>query len=243
MHKGLPSLLDAIFGKQDLASVSLDEMYEVINEFPSFNAAHFLLAKKLKEQNDAAYDPESRRTALYFNNPFWLQTLLEEGNHTRHPGSATPVAKDKADSVYADKFYRDMTPVQREDELDEETEEILDEEAEEMPDEETEVEPVQSQPLFQDQEPVAGTVTSFDELISKYHIETEEVIYVKPPALETEIVSDRVEDSPTPADQEIFTGADSGSDSEFSKADIKAPAEEFMKSKIKPGRETRTCYT
>ena len=48
MNSGLPSLLDAIFGKKDLASVSLDEMYEVINEFPSFNAAHFLSLKKIK---------------------------------------------------------------------------------------------------------------------------------------------------------------------------------------------------
>jgi len=79
MNSGLPSLLDAIFGKQDLASVSLDEMYDVINEFPSFNAAHFLLAKKLREENDVSFEKESMRTALYFNNPFWLQSLLNEG--------------------------------------------------------------------------------------------------------------------------------------------------------------------
>jgi len=48
MNNGLPSLLDAIFGKLDLALVSLDEIYEVIREFPSFNAGHFLLAKKIK---------------------------------------------------------------------------------------------------------------------------------------------------------------------------------------------------
>ena len=79
MNSGLPSLLDAIFGKQDLASISLDEMYDVINEFPSFNAAHFLLAKKLREENDVSFEKESMRTALYFNNPFWLQSLLNEG--------------------------------------------------------------------------------------------------------------------------------------------------------------------
>jgi hypothetical protein len=56
MNNGLPSLIDAIFGKQDLTLVSLDEMYEVIKEFPSFNAAHFLLAKKLKQQDDADYE-------------------------------------------------------------------------------------------------------------------------------------------------------------------------------------------
>ena len=56
-------------------------MYEVINEFPSFNAAHFLLSKKLKENNEADFEKESMRTALYFNNPFWLESCLNEGNH------------------------------------------------------------------------------------------------------------------------------------------------------------------
>src|SRR4029077_8321498 len=83
MNNGLPSLLDAIFGKNDLTQVSLEEMYEVVSEFPSFNAAHFLLSKKLKELNDTAYEKQSMRTALYFNNAFWLQTLLNEGNNSR----------------------------------------------------------------------------------------------------------------------------------------------------------------
>ena len=78
MNNGLPFLLDSIFGKQNLESVSLEELYEVIDEFPSFNAAHYLLSRKLKLQNDQAYEMESMRTSLYFNNPIWLQYILEE---------------------------------------------------------------------------------------------------------------------------------------------------------------------
>jgi hypothetical protein len=74
----MPSLLDTLFGKQKLEEVSLDEIYSVIAEFPSFNAAHFLLSKKLKEENDPAYTEETKKTALYFNNPVWLQLLLNE---------------------------------------------------------------------------------------------------------------------------------------------------------------------
>ncbi|MFI5123829.1 MAG: hypothetical protein ACHQDF_00815 [Chitinophagales bacterium] len=74
----MPSLLDAIFGKQKLEEISLEEIYSVIGEFPSFNAAHFLLSKKLKEENDPAYKEETKKTALYFNNPVWLQLLLNE---------------------------------------------------------------------------------------------------------------------------------------------------------------------
>ena len=84
MTSGMPSLLDTIFGKQKLEEVSLDEIYSVIAEFPSFNAAHFLLSKKLKEEQDPAYIEETKKTALYFNNPVWLQLLL---NEELNPGS------------------------------------------------------------------------------------------------------------------------------------------------------------
>ncbi len=80
MTSSMPSLLDSIFGKQNLEEISLEEIHSVINEFPSFNAAHFLLSKKLKLENDQAYLRETMKTALYFNNPVWLQSLLEEEN-------------------------------------------------------------------------------------------------------------------------------------------------------------------
>jgi hypothetical protein len=218
MHTGLPSLLDAIFGKQDLASVSLDEMYEVINEFPSFNAAHFLLAKKLKEQNDAAYDHESKRTALYFNNVFWLQTLLDEENHNRRADLNLPVSEENEESVYVDKSYQDLTPSHIENELDEETEEILDEEIEgrSMP----------SGSRFQDQQPITGTVSSFDELISKYKIETEEVIYKTPEEIQTESRSDNGENSTVLTDEPI-SGLAPEPHTEYSENLVAEPVNEF----------------
>jgi hypothetical protein len=78
MISGMPSLLDSIFGKQSLEEISLEEIHHVLAEFPSFNVAHYLLSRKLKLENDPAYEAETRKTALYFNNPIWLQWLLEE---------------------------------------------------------------------------------------------------------------------------------------------------------------------
>jgi hypothetical protein len=186
MNSGQPSLLEAIFGKQDLSSVSLDEMYEVISEFPSFNAAHFLLARKLKQQQDAAYEKEAMRTALYFNNPFWLQSLLDEGTQIRQPQSDLPdppvsesyVKSDDGFEKYntetqeeikneGNYIFESYTPIQilsdTTDELDEETEEILEEKAE------SESSPVVD--TFQYAEPGPETVSSFDELMSKYNLE------------------------------------------------------------------------
>src|SRR5580700_12255339 len=134
MNSGLPFLLDAIFGKKDLASVSLDEMYEVINEFPSFNAGHFLLSKKLKEQNDAEFEKESMRTALYFHNAFWLQTLLEDGNNVWKEEKPVPFKDVQEDDIFIERMkFETIEPEEKfsierispvADELDEETNEI-----------------------------------------------------------------------------------------------------------------------
>ncbi len=165
MNNGLPSLLDAIFGKNDLSLVSLDEMYEVINEFPSFNAAHFLLSKKLKGLNNLEYEKQSRRTALYFNNAFWLETLLNEGNHNMPATAPTPVKSGQ------EKYeYDQETPVAESfhpagDELDEELEEVMDEKTGEPAG--------ASDSEFHYAGSSTGTVSSFDELLSKYKLESE----------------------------------------------------------------------
>ena len=182
MNSGLPSLLDAIFGKSDLSLVSLDEMYEVINEFPSFNAGHFLLAKKLKQENNEAFEKESMRTALYFNNAFWLQTLLNEEdkisiekNQTYYTENdvypeQTEVAsevktEDPVEQADTEKIYVTHLQIPGEGQINEElsseiTEDVL---------------------KSSNTGDTIGTVSSFDELISKYHIESIEPVYESTP--------------------------------------------------------------
>jgi tetratricopeptide (TPR) repeat protein len=163
MNKGLPSLLDAIFGKSDLALVSLDEVYEVISEFPSFNAAHFLLSKKLKESNDPDFEKQSMRTALYFNNALWLQTLLDEGNKIRSEKPETFTETRTGDHINGqDRVETEshaVPTIRQEEEI---AELPIDKNAD----------------LYEStnnynsySEPVSTAVTSFDELLSKYKIE------------------------------------------------------------------------
>jgi len=165
MNKGLPSLLDAIFGKNDLAMISLDEMHDVISEFPSFNAAHFLLSKKLKENNDPDFEKQSMRTALYFNNALWLQTLLNEGNKVRTENAGVLVDKRQADHVDGHDRNNAESPaaseIPQEDPFAEHPEDEIAE-----PDETTDL-------YLSNSEPTRGAVTSFEELLSKYKIEPE----------------------------------------------------------------------
>ncbi len=168
MNSGLPSLLGAIFGKKDLASVSLDELQEVINEFPSFNAAHFFLSKKLWQLDNADYEKESMRTALYFNNAFWLQSILEEGNHAgpaENPVSRNEEESEKplfVESINETIVEETETPV-----IDFTHSPVITE-----PSPEIASHPRESYPLQpQTEEYGKGPITSFDELISKYSIE------------------------------------------------------------------------
>jgi hypothetical protein len=183
MNSGLPSLLDAIFGKNDLASVSLDEMYEVINEFPSFNAGHFLLAKKLKQENNESFEKESMRTALYFNNAFWLQTLLNEEDKINNEKNQRYFSKND--------IYSEQTQVANVVNSEEDSGEPVDHEKIyvthlQVPGEEQIKEPL-SQEFpeevieFSNTEKSAGAVSSFDELISKYHIESITSVYESVP--------------------------------------------------------------
>ena len=154
MNNGLPSLLDAIFGKQDLNSVSLDELYELISEFPSFNAAHFLLSKKLKQENAEAYEKETLRTALYFNNAFWLKSILEEEDNgisvqPKPDLDANIIGDAPMSETYTVETYSVKT-------------EVIEEEKSFVPE--------NPPAVFSNPAERFESVSSFDELISKYRI-------------------------------------------------------------------------
>jgi tetratricopeptide (TPR) repeat protein len=217
MNSGLPSLLDAIFGKQDLALVSLDEIYEVIREFPSFNAGHFLLAKKLRLQDDPGYEMESMRTALYFNNPFWLQSLLDDGNHFQPTESLSHVKETRGEDPFIFEEYREETldisqeegnytfesytpiekPATKRDELDEETEEILEEKLNS--------DPVRSEETFQYAEPGSQKVTSFDELMAKYNLQPLDMVDETAEAPEAALPVDRLDKTAEAPDAPLAT--------------------------------------
>ena len=85
MTEGIQHILRYLFGADRLEEVSIDQLKELVDEYPSFNVGHYLLSKKLQEENDTTYQQENQRTALYFNNPFWLQWLLQSNGKEQMP--------------------------------------------------------------------------------------------------------------------------------------------------------------
>jgi hypothetical protein len=82
MNVALEKILFQLTGKHHLEDVSLIELQKITEAHPYFPAGHLLLSKKLKAEGHNAFDSQVQRTAVYFNNPLWLDHLLSTGELT-----------------------------------------------------------------------------------------------------------------------------------------------------------------
>ncbi len=71
------NIVQHLFHQPSLQSVTVEELQRVANENPSFAAAQFLLLKKLQETAHPGFKDQLQKTTLYFNNPLWLEFLLQ----------------------------------------------------------------------------------------------------------------------------------------------------------------------
>src|SRR5215813_8697495 len=78
MNENISFLLESLFGTTKLDDVTIDQLRELVDSYPAFSAGHYFLSKKLQEINDEQFQPQTQVTALYFNNPLWLQWLLNQ---------------------------------------------------------------------------------------------------------------------------------------------------------------------
>jgi hypothetical protein len=56
-----------------------------VEEYPCFGFGHYLLSRKLRGENADQFLAATRKTSLYFSNPFWLQWMLENAGSPVHP--------------------------------------------------------------------------------------------------------------------------------------------------------------
>ena len=83
----LSQIIHHFFRKEELEQVSEKELRQFITLYPYSTAGHLLLVKKLKDAGDKrAFEKEVNSAAIYFNNPVWLQWLLN--------GEETPETPD-----------------------------------------------------------------------------------------------------------------------------------------------------
>jgi len=70
-------ILKSLFDADSLDEISISRLQEVVEQFPFFHMGHYLLTRKLQKEGSEAFLNQVQKTAIHFNNPLWLQLLLE----------------------------------------------------------------------------------------------------------------------------------------------------------------------
>ena len=77
MQSPFDNIVQHLFHQPSLHSVTVDEIENMAQQHPYFAAAHFLLLRKMQETDHPQFGTQLHKTTLYFNNPLWLQFLLQ----------------------------------------------------------------------------------------------------------------------------------------------------------------------
>jgi hypothetical protein len=71
-------IIQHLFRADTLEDVPRERLEALVEEYPSFGIARYLLSSKLRAEHAEHFEEETRKTNLYFTNPFWLQWLLQQ---------------------------------------------------------------------------------------------------------------------------------------------------------------------
>jgi len=101
MNRSTSKILHQIFNAESLKEVSLSRLEGLRDQFPYFAGGHYFLSKKQWQEQETGYAMEAKKTAIYFNNPYWLQWLLENDQVEAIPKSAQTIEEPATDSEKA----------------------------------------------------------------------------------------------------------------------------------------------
>jgi hypothetical protein len=82
------ALVRSIFQKESLDDCSLEELQAMARQYSYFTPVQFLLAEKLKTTDENLYKEQLQKLSLHFNNPLWLDYLLNSYKTEENPVSA-----------------------------------------------------------------------------------------------------------------------------------------------------------
>lgn len=78
MNDAIAKSLYQLTGNGNMDEVSLNQLKQLRDEHPYFSVGQFLLAKKMKTDNDSQFLNQARQTAVYFKNRHWLNFQLQD---------------------------------------------------------------------------------------------------------------------------------------------------------------------
>ena len=74
--ENVTALVRSIFHKESLDDCSLEELQAMARQYSYFTPVQFLLAEKLRTTDENLYNEQLQKLSLHFNNPLWLDYLL-----------------------------------------------------------------------------------------------------------------------------------------------------------------------
>lgn len=87
-------ILQKLTGNTSLRETDIARLQEIVNNYPYFGAAYFLLAKKMQQDNEGHAEQSIQKTALHFQNPLWLYYNLAEFSEKDVSVSRTALYKE-----------------------------------------------------------------------------------------------------------------------------------------------------
>src|ERR1700733_5310074 len=107
-------ILQHLFRADTLEDVPRERLEALVEEYPSFSIARYLLSSKLRAEHADHFEEETRKTNLYFTNPFWLQWLLQQeavdGGSGGHPAGEQVV--DSPDRGYVEERIEEPAAIE-----------------------------------------------------------------------------------------------------------------------------------
>ncbi|MGZ3845056.1 MAG: hypothetical protein ACXVBH_03315 [Flavisolibacter sp.] len=79
MSERIHVLAQQLFGKSSLDDCDLLEIKKLVNSFPYFAPAQFLLLEKLKRENDPGYSAQLQKAVLYYHDPLEFEYFISSG--------------------------------------------------------------------------------------------------------------------------------------------------------------------
>lgn len=78
MQQHIQTIVQHIFQKNNLHDVEEADLQQFASDYPYAIIGQFLLAEKMRTDNQESFHDQALRTSLYFNNPAWLYWQLQE---------------------------------------------------------------------------------------------------------------------------------------------------------------------
>jgi hypothetical protein len=99
MSERIHVLAQQLFGKPSVAACDLQEIRSLVQRYPYFAPAQFLLLEKLKQENSPEYIHQLQKAVLYYHNPLEFEYFISSDKFLSGPEESQSAIADEETTV------------------------------------------------------------------------------------------------------------------------------------------------